>query len=111
MGILARLVPLARRARNVVDVLVARGNFIPANPETGQEEVVEPKGVLRSKTVGFALLGAVVSGIQIYRIFTAPGEVDVDQLSLAGGTFITSVGAIWARIVAWMPVRGPVTST
>lgn len=103
MGIFRRGLPLIRR---VGEALLARGQFIPADPVAGTPEVVEPKGILRSKAVGFGLLGAIVSAIQIYQIIQAP-TIDAEALQLAGGAFIGSCGAIWGRIVAWMPTRGP----
>ena len=100
-------------ARRVGGALLARGRFVPAvtrvqNGQTivVQPEIVEPKGILRSKTVWSAALSL------LFAIGNANGwnlwfsEEQAQQILgwLSGGF---AAGAIGSRIVATMPTRGP----
>ena len=104
---------LGRIARRVGGALFAPGRFIPAvtRVEAGREvvvspEIVEPKGILRSKAVWSALIALLFSianakGWNLWLTEEQANEAFSWLAALFGG------GAAVARITATMPTRGP----
>lgn len=105
--------PLGRIAARIGGALFSPGRYIPAvtRVRNGVEEivspeVVEPKGVLRSKTVwaaGLSFLFAIANANGWNLWFS---EEQAQQILgwLSAGFGLTAVGT---RITATMPTRGP----
>lgn len=109
-----RLRRAGRALQNIGGFLLARGRYEPAVTETLPDgtqrvvraEIVEPKGVLWSKTVLFCLVTiffavANANGWNLW--FTEEQAREVIGMISAGA----GAGAIVSRIIAWMPTRGP----
>lgn len=109
-----RLRRAGRALQNIGGFLLARGRYGPAVTETLPDgtqrvvraEIVEPKGVLWSKTVLFCLVTiffavANANGWNLW--FTEEQAREVIGMISAGA----GAGAIVSRIIAWMPTRGP----
>lgn len=109
-----RLRRAGRVLQNIGGFLLARGRYEPAVTETLPDgtqrviraEIVEPKGVLWSKTVLFGIVAVFFAyangrGWNLWFTETQAREVISDITAGAG------VGAIVSRIIAWMPTRGP----
>lgn len=104
---------LGRIARRVGGFLLAQGRYVPAvtRVRNGVEEIVspeivEPKGVLRSKTVWSAAIALLFSianakGWNLWLTEEQANEAYSWLSALFGG------GAVAARITATMPTRGP----
>lgn len=103
--------------RKLRDFLVARGQYRPQVTTTNtkgetvvvQEEVVEGKGVLRSKTIWASIAGVGGSWVVLKGYFAGglTAEEAADEVFLGAiATLGASLAAIWAHIRSWMPVRG-----
>lgn len=104
---------LRRLGRQAIGALFARGRFVPAvtRIQNGvvvvvSPEIVEPKGILRSKTVwsaAIALLFSVANakGWDLWLTHEQANEAFSWLAALFGG------GAVASRITATMPTRGP----
>lgn len=109
-----RLRRAGRALQNLGGFLLARGRYEPAVTETLPDgtqriikaEVVEPKGVLWSKSVLFGIVAvffAIANGRGWNLWFTEDQAREIISDLTAGA----GVGAIISRILAWMPTRGP----
>jgi len=109
-----RLRRAGRALQNLGGFLFARGRYEPAVTETLPDgtqriikaEVVEPKGVLWSKSVLFGIVAvffAIANGRGWNLWFTEDQAREIISDLTAGA----GVGAIISRILAWMPTRGP----
>jgi hypothetical protein len=104
---------LGRIARRIGGALFSPGRFVPAITrirngveEIVSPEIVEPKGVLRSKTVWSALIALMFSvanakGWDLWLTHEQANEAFSWLAALFGG------GAVASRITATMPTRGP----
>lgn len=104
---------LGRIAARLGGALFARGRYVPAvtRVQNGVEEIVsaqilEPIGILRSKTVWSALLALLFSvanakGWNLWLTEDQANEAFSWLSALFGG------GAVVARVTATMPTRGP----
>lgn len=103
--------PLLRRG---AEAILARGGVTPAVTQPGpggttilvSPEVVQPKGILRSRSVGFSAIAF------LYAIGHAVGwnlwlsEEQAQQLfNVLEPALVALAG--WFRVVAHMPTRGP----
>jgi len=97
-----RLLPIAS---TVFQFLLARGQEVPS-PVPGAPPIIEPKGVLLSKTVWAALAAAYVAGKMAIGEWTDP-QFNPEEFMTAVGGFVAAIGAVWFRITASWPTTGP----
>jgi len=104
---------LGRLAVRLGGALFARGRFVPAvtRVEAGREvvvspEIVEPIGILRSKSVLSGLLAAffAYANVQGWDMWLTPEQADA---ALGWLTTVFGISAAGFRMTATMPTRGP----
>ncbi len=106
--------PLLRRVlQRVGGALFSPGRFIPAVTEIRagqtvvvQPEVVEPKGILRSKTVWSALIALLfsVANAKGWDLWLTQDQANEAYSWIAA---LFGFGAAASRVTATMPTRGP----
>ena len=115
MGILSFLrpkpgLPLLRK---IAGALLSAGQNVPAVTRPGPAgttvlvtpEVIEPKGILRSRTVWASLLSAVFALAGVFKWNLGISEADATTtLNTLAAVFAGAAG--WFRVKATMPTRG-----
>lgn len=102
--------------RKLAGALFAEGQYIPARPASitangtvispPQPEYVEPKGILRSKTVWSAIVSAVLAMANIFGWDLGFTAEQADEIYNAGSALFALLAGVF-RVGAWMPTRGP----
>lgn len=117
MGIIGRAFTFARErqlGKRVYDALLAPGRYEPAVTRTGaagqtiveREEIVEPKGVLRSRSILSTLVALIFVILDAANVDLGLGSEEATALIITLGELLGLGGAAWFRMIANMPTAG-----